>query len=218
MARPRGFEPPTFRIGICCTILLCYGRKYFIQITFLFYHTFVLFTTYVNKIFHQSIYYIRGDFMTIKLKPLLINLFIPLAVGGLSALFTMNSMEAFSALNQPLLSPPGWLFPVVWTILFVLMGIAAYLVATSSAPTKEKRTAFIVYGAQLFFNFLWSIIFFNRGDFLFAFIWLIALWALIIANIFLFYRISKPAGLLLIPYLLWVTFAGYLNFAIYLLN
>ncbi len=156
--------------------------------------------------------------MTIKLKPLLINLFIPLAVGGLSALFTMNSMENFERLNQPMLSPPGWLFPVVWTILYTLMGIAAYLVTTSNATQKEKRTAFIVYGAQLFFNFLWSIIFFNRGDFLFAFIWLVALWALIIANIILFYRISKPAGLLLIPYLLWVTFAGYLNFAIYLLN
>ncbi len=156
--------------------------------------------------------------MTIRLKPLLINLFIPLAVGGLSALLTMNSMESFEKINQPPLSPPGWLFPVVWTILYILMGISAYLVTTSSATDRQKRNAFIVYGAQLFFNFLWSIIFFNREDYLFAFIWLIALWILIIANIILFYRISKPAGLLLIPYLLWVTFAGYLNFAIYLIN
>ncbi|MBE6783932.1 MAG: tryptophan-rich sensory protein [Ruminococcaceae bacterium] len=156
--------------------------------------------------------------MTIRLKPLLINLFIPLAVGGLSALFTMNSMENFERLNQPPLSPPGWLFPVVWTILYTLMGIAAYLVVTSNATQKDKRTALTIYGVQLFFNFLWSIIFFNREDFLFAFIWLVALWALIIANIILFYRISKPAGIMLIPYLLWVTFAGYLNFAIYLLN
>ncbi|MBP3329821.1 MAG: tryptophan-rich sensory protein [Clostridia bacterium] len=156
--------------------------------------------------------------MTIRLKPLLINLFIPLAVGGLSALFTMNSMENFERLNQPPLSPPGWLFPVVWTILYTLMGIAAYLVVTSNATQKDKRTALTIYGVQLFFNFLWSIIFFNREDFLFAFIWLVALWALIIANIILFYRISKPAGIMLIPYLLWVTFAAYLNFAIYLLN
>ncbi len=156
--------------------------------------------------------------MTIKLKPLLINLFIPLAVGGLSALLTMNSMESFENINQPPLSPPAWLFPVVWTILYILMGISAYLVTTSSATDKQKRNAFIVYGTQLFFNFLWSIIFFNREDYLFAFMWLVALWALILANIILFYRISKPAGLLLIPYLLWVTFAGYLNFAIYLLN
>ncbi len=156
--------------------------------------------------------------MTIKLKPLLINLFIPLAVGGLSALLTMNSMESFEKINQPPLSPPGWLFPVVWTILYILMGISAYLVTTGSATDKQKRNAFIVYGIQLFFNFLWSIIFFNREDYLFAFVWLVILWVLIIANIILFYRISKPAGLLLIPYLLWVTFAGYLNFAIYLLN
>lgn len=156
--------------------------------------------------------------MTIRLKPLLINLFIPIAVGGLSALFTMNSMENFERLNQPPLSPPGWLFPVVWTILYTLMGIAAYLVVTSNATQKDKRTALTIYGVQLFFNFLWSIIFFNREDFLFAFIWLVALWALIIANIILFYRISKPAGIMLIPYLLWVTFAAYLNFAIYLLN
>lgn len=156
--------------------------------------------------------------MTIKLKPLLINLFIPLAVGGLSALLTMNSMESFEKINQPPLSPPGWLFPVVWTILYILMGISAYLVTTGSATDKQKRNAFIVYGIQLFFNFLWSIIFFNREDYLFAFVWLVILWVLIIANIVLFYRISKPAGLLLIPYLLWVTFAGYLNFAIYLLN
>ena len=156
--------------------------------------------------------------MTIKLKPLLINLFIPLAVGGLSALLTMNSMESFEKINQPPLSPPGWLFPVVWTILYILMGISAYLVTTGSATDKQKRNAFIVYGIQLFFNFLWSIIFFNREDYLFAFVWLVILWVLIIANIVLFYRISKPAGYLMIPYIVWVTFAGYLNFAIYLLN
>lgn len=156
--------------------------------------------------------------MTIKLKPLLINIFIPLAVGGLSALFTMNSMENFEQLNQPSLSPPGWLFPVVWSILYLLMGIGAYLIFISSAPKKEIKTALTIYGVQLFFNFFWSIIFFNFEAYLFAFIWLVFLWVLILANILLFYRISKPAGLLMIPYLLWVTFAGYLNFAIYLLN
>jgi len=169
--------------------------------------------------FLKKVYnYIEVIFVTIKLKPLLINLFIPLAVGGLSALLTMDSMETFSSLNQPPLSPPGWLFPVVWTILYTLMGIAAYLVYTSNKPKKQINTALIVYGIQLFFNFFWSIIFFNRADYLFAFVWLVILWALILANIILFYRISKPAGILLIPYLLWVTFAGYLNFAIYLLN
>lgn len=156
--------------------------------------------------------------MTIKLKPLLINVFIPLAVGGLSALLTMDSMESFERINQPPLSPPGRLFPVVWTVLYILMGIAAYLVSTSDKPKKQKNTALLVYGIQLLFNFFWSIIFFGREDYLFAFIWLVILWGLILASTVLFYRISKPAGILLIPYLLWVSFAGYLNFAIYLLN
>ena len=79
--------------------------------------------------------------MTIRLKPLLINIFIPLAVGGFSALLTMNSMESFENINQPPLSPPGWLFPVVWTILYILMGISAYIVVTSSATDKQKRNA-----------------------------------------------------------------------------
>lgn len=155
--------------------------------------------------------------MKIYIKKLAGCIAIPLVVGGLSALFTMNSMDKFEALNKPPLSPPSWLFPVVWSLLFILMGIAAYLVKINGSK-EETKNAFIVYGVQLAFNFLWSIIFFNMGAYLFAFIWLVALWFLIIVNIVLFYRISKPAGLLLIPYLLWVTFAGYLNLAIYLLN
>ena len=153
--------------------------------------------------------------MTIQLKKLAACIAIPLAVGGISALLTRNSMETFSQLNKPPLSPPGWLFPVVWTVLYILMGIASYLVLTSDKPNS---TALKVYGAQLAFNFLWSIFFFGFGLYFFSFIWLIALWLLILLTIVLFYIISKPAAYLLIPYLLWVTFAGYLNFAIYLLN
>ena len=153
--------------------------------------------------------------MTIQLKKLAACIAIPLAVGGISALLTRNSMETFSLLNKPPLSPPGWLFPVVWTVLYILMGVASYLVLTSDKPNS---TALKVYGVQLVFNFLWSIFFFGMGLYFFSFIWLIALWLLILLTIVLFYIISKPAAYLLIPYLLWVTFAGYLNFAIYLLN
>ncbi len=140
---------------------------------------------------------------------------IPLVVGGLSALLTRDGMGTFNSLNKPSLAPPGWLFPVAWTILYILMGIASYLVLTSGKPSDKALT---VYGVQLVFNFFWSIIFFNLELYLFAFIWLAILWILILATAYLFYGISKPAGYLMLPYLLWVTFAGYLNLSIYLLN
>lgn len=152
----------------------------------------------------------------IKWKPLIICLLIPLAVGGLSALLTMGSMEIYGALKQPPLSPPGFLFPIVWSILFILMGISSYLVYVSDSKNKTK--ALIIYAVQLVFNFFWTIIFFNMQSYLFAFIWLVILWILIIAMIVSFWKISKPAALLQIPYLLWVTFAGYLNLGVYLLN
>ncbi len=147
-------------------------------------------------------------------KSLLFYIAMPLIVGALSALFTMGAMKDFAFINKPPLSPPAWLFPVAWTILYVLMGIASYLVS------KEKNSdlALLFYTVQLFFNFLWSIIFFNFQNYLFAFVWLVALWILILITTVLFWRLNKTAGLLMIPYLLWVTFAGYLNFAIYLLN
>ena len=149
---------------------------------------------------------------------LIIGLAIPLVVGGAAGLLTMNSMEAFEALNQPPLSPPGWLFPVVWTVLYVLMGIASYLVSVSDAPHEEKARALWTYGIQLAFNFLWPIAFFNLKWYLFAFLWLVILWILILITALRFGRIRKPAGYLLVPYLLWVAFAGYLNLGIYLLN
>ena len=156
--------------------------------------------------------------MKIDKKRLIICLAIPLVVGGAAGLLTMNSMEAFEALNQPPLSPPRWLFPVVWTVLYVLMGIASYLVSVSDAPHEEKARALWTYGIQLAFNFLWPIAFFNLKWYLFAFLWLMILWILILITALRFGRIRKPAGYLLVPYLLWVAFAGYLNLGIYLLN
>lgn len=150
-------------------------------------------------------------------KTLIIALAIPLLVGGLAALLS-GGMDSFSALNKPPLSPPGWLFPVVWTILYLAMGFASYLVVTANAPTYKKNSALLAYAAQLFFNFFWPIIFFAWEAYLVAFIWLVILWVLILITIVRFYAVSKPAAYLMVPYLLWVTFAGYLNLAIYLLN
>lgn len=153
-----------------------------------------------------------------KWKLLLICIAIPLAVGGLSAWLTRGSADTFAMLNKPPLSPPGWLFPVVWTILFILMGLASYLILTSEKCRQAIDRALRLYGIQLVVNFFWSIFFFNLSLYLFAFIWLILLWLLILGTIVRFCRISQPAGYLMVPYLLWVTFAGYLNFSIYLLN
>ena len=153
--------------------------------------------------------------MKIQWKKLIVCILIPLAVGGLAALLTRGSMATFAALKQPPLSPPGWLFPVVWTILYILMGVASYLVLVSGKPNDAALT---VYAVQLVFNFCWSLIFFNFELYLFAFVWLLALWLLILCTMLLFFRISKPAGYLMLSYLVWVTFAGYLNLGIYLLN
>ncbi len=155
--------------------------------------------------------------MRIEWKKLLICIAIPLAVGGFSALLTAGNMKLFEEVNKPPLSPPGWLFPVVWTILYVLMGIALYLVVTTKTR-EDKVPALASFGVQLFFNFFWSIIFFNAQAYLFAFVWILLLWIAIIVNICFFNRINNTSAKLLIPYLVWVTFAGYLNLGIYILN
>ncbi len=140
---------------------------------------------------------------------------IALLTGGLSALLTSGNMDLYSRIQSPPLAPPGILFPIVWTILYTLMGISAARIYISN---NQRNTSLTVWAVQLAVNFLWSIIFFNLQAFLFAFIWLIILWALILAMIILFYRQDKIAAYLQIPYLIWVTFAGYLTIAIYLLN
>lgn len=154
-------------------------------------------------------------FHNIHWKNLITAVAIPLAVGGLSAWITMDGMKAFETVNQPPLTPPMWLFPVVWSILFVLMGIASYLVVMQKG---EDTKALTLYAVQLIFNFFWSIWFFNLGWYLFAFLWLVALWILILATTVAFYRISKPAAWLMLPYLVWVAFAGYLNLGVWWLN
>ena len=155
--------------------------------------------------------------MRIDWKKLLLSVAIPLTVGGVSALVTMSNMKLFEEINKPPLSPPAWLFPLVWTILYALMGIALYLVTTSKTR-ENKLPSYISFGAQLFFNFFWSIIFFNAQAYLFAFVWLLLLWVAIVANIYFFNKINSISAKLLIPYIIWVTFAGYLNLGIYILN
>ena len=150
------------------------------------------------------------------IKAFIISVLIPLAVGGLSALLSRNGMMSFDIVQKPPLTPPAILFPIAWTILYVLMGIASYFVFTSDSPLKES--ALRVYGIQLVFNFFWSIFFFNLSAYLFSFFWLLVMWFLIIICTLLFYAIDKKSAYLMLPYLAWVTFAGYLNLGVYFLN
>ena len=140
-----------------------------------------------------------------------------LAVGGLSALLTGDGMRDFAMLNQPPLSPPGWLFPVVWTLLYVLMGVGMAIVWRETSG-RERRRATEAWALQLAVNFFWTLLFFRLEARLLAFFWLLLLFALAARMTHLFGEHSDLAGKLQIPYLVWLAFAGYLNFAVWLLN
>ncbi len=139
-------------------------------------------------------------------------------IGALSALLSGGFSGFYDKYAEPPLLPPAWLFPVVWTILYALMGFSAYLIHSSDAAAADKRRALTLYWAQLAVNFSWSIVFFRFEALWLAFAVIILLWVLIIAMIASFYRIRPAAAYLNIPYLIWVTFAAYLNLATALLN
>ncbi|MEA4823363.1 MAG: TspO/MBR family protein [Clostridiaceae bacterium] len=150
-------------------------------------------------------------------KALIVNLAIPLAVGGLAGLLTQSSMAAYADVIKPPGSPPGILFPIVWTILYLLMGISSYLVWTQP-DSPAKRLALSLYAVSLAVNFLWPIVFFTAKAYLPAFVVLLALWGLVLAMIFAMHRVKPVAAWLQIPYLLWLTFAAYLNLGVFILN
>ena len=152
------------------------------------------------------------------LKRLIISLLIPLAVGGLSAFVTRGDMAFYKIMERPPLSPPAIVFPIVWTILYILMGISLYLIWNNGDIYANKSAAYTLFGFQLFLNFIWSPVFFSAKQYLLAFIILVVMWITVLIMIISFYRIYKPAGLLQIPYLIWLTIAGYLNMGVYLLN
>lgn len=139
---------------------------------------------------------------------------IPVAVGLIIGLITSNAIE-YNTLIKPALAPPSILFPIVWTILYILMGVSYGILETNNLLTTEIK---FIYYTQLFVNAMWSILFFVFEWRLFAFIWLLLLILLVIIMIIKFYNQNKIAGLLQIPYLLWLIFAGYLNLSIYILN
>lgn len=158
----------------------------------------------------------------INIVALIICIAVPLVVGFISSMFTRDAMTHFDNVNKPLLSPPGYLFPIVWTILYILMGISLYIVfnyTSSDINLMNIRKVFIVlFIVQLIFNFFWSIIFFGYKTYYFAFIWLILLWLIVLIMAIKVFKISAVASVLLIPYILWMSFAAYLNISIGILN
>ena len=155
---------------------------------------------------------------------LVIAIIIPLLVGGLSAFLTKNAMMMFDTIKKPQLSPPGIIFPIAWSILYVLMGIASYLIYNldikklNDAQVVLRKNTLIIYAIQLVFNFFWSIIFFKFSMYKFAFVWLVILWVLVFVFIKNAFKLNKVSAYLMVPYLLWMTFAGYLNIMIAVLN
>ncbi|MBW2987474.1 tryptophan-rich sensory protein [Candidatus Woesearchaeota archaeon] len=139
--------------------------------------------------------------------------------GIIGSFFTSPAIQTwYATIQRPSISPPNWVFAPVWTTLFILMGIALFLVWDKGLKKKGVKIALIFFGIQLVLNALWSIIFFGLRNPLGGFIELCFLWAMILATIITFYRVSRPAAYLLIPYILWVSFAGILNFLIFYLN
>lgn len=150
---------------------------------------------------------------------LIIAILVSEAAGGIGSLFTASSVGGWYAdLAKPALNPPGWVFGPVWTTLYALMGVAAFLVWKNGWGWKKVRVALGVFGIQLVLNAAWSIVFFGLHSPGWALVNIIVLWLAIVWTIAVFYRISKPGAYLLLPYLLWVSFASYLNYSIWMLN
>ena len=150
-------------------------------------------------------------------KKLVVALVICQMAGFTGALFTTTGEGSwYSTVNKPDFNPPNWVFAPVWTTLYLLMGVALFLVWDKGF--KKNKTAIYLFGIQLELNVLWSILFFGLSNPGAAFIEIIFLWAAILATILKFWKVSKPAAWMLVPYLAWVSFASLLNFAIWTLN
>ena len=149
---------------------------------------------------------------------LILALVITLSVGGIAGYATANAIGGwYATLLKPSFNPPNNIFAPVWTLLYIMMGIALYLI-WKQPVSKKRNMAFLFFGIQLFLNFWWSILFFNYHQLGWAFVEIIAMWVFIIVTIFAFAPLSKTAAWLLVPYVSWVSFASILNYAIWRLN
>lgn len=155
---------------------------------------------------------------------IMLAIMVPLDGGVIISLFTQDTMMKFGQFNQPPLAPPAILFPIAWTLLYTLMGLASFYIWYKAFKSGDKKLqkdgkiALTLYGVQLVMNFIWTPLFFSLGLYWFAFAWLLVMWTLILVLMIKTYKIYKPAFFMLLPYLLWCTFAAYLNCGIAILN
>ncbi|MGN0661431.1 MAG: TspO/MBR family protein [Oscillospiraceae bacterium] len=150
------------------------------------------------------------------LKSTILWVIITLAVGSASSLFIKGASEIYTSMQRPAFAPPYYVFPIVWSAVYIIIGIAAGLIRSTGSPYRTP--ALVLYCLQLIVNFFWPIIFFRLRNCEFALVWLILLWIMVFSMLFDFKKINKLAGYLIIPYLLWLTFATYLNYFACALN
>lgn len=150
---------------------------------------------------------------------LIVSIIVVFIAGAIGSIFTSPQITTwYAALIKPSWAPPNWVFGPVWTTLYVLIGVALFLVWREGVNRKDVKIALLVFAVQLILNILWSVIFFGFNSLLGGLLTVIILWIAILANIIVFYKVSKLAGLLLVPYIAWVSIASYLNYSVYLLN
>ena len=154
----------------------------------------------------------------IKIIPLVVNIIIPLFGGLVVGYINRNSMDVYRGLKKPIFAPPDIVFPIVWTILYILMGIAAYRIYIKNKSNIDDNGAYFFYIVQLIINFMWSFIFFTFRLYGVSFLWILLLLTFVIITFIKFIKIDKIAGLLLIPYIIWISYAGFLNFFIWVFN
>lgn len=150
--------------------------------------------------------------------PYIIFVLVSLGVGALSSLATSNNMDVFTKIARPPYTPPAIVFPIVWTVLYILMGIGAGRVYCSDAPDEKKKSAIGTYIVQLIINFFGAFFFFNFNAYLLSFLWAALLWVFVVLMAYRFFKVDKLAGYLQIPYVLWSTFATFLSLSIFLMN
>jgi tryptophan-rich sensory protein len=160
-----------------------------------------------------------GEFKVRDIPAVLASILLCQAAGLIGSVFTRPAIPTwYASLKKPFFTPPSWIFAPVWVTLFTLMGISLYIVWKKGLGRRELRRGVSLFGVQLALNVLWSVVFFGMHSPLYGLIIIVLLWAVLLATVVAFYRISKPAGILLIPYFLWGSFASVLNLAILILN